>query len=103
MPHDPFNRRPPALVFAVLACNSFARRRGQEMAYKVYATGGSGPVGPWCIRCTLPISESERPQHIYFVNDPDGKLRELNGLYHAGCAEPYLSMSRIMNMNPWRC
>jgi hypothetical protein len=61
---------------------------------------------PWvrgAYAAPFPISESERPQHIYFVNDPDGKLRELNGLYHAGCAEPYLSMSRIMNMNPWRC
>ena len=73
------------------------------MAYKVYAAGGGGgPSQPWCRRCTLPISEPERAQQIYFTNDPEGKLRELNGPYHAGCAEPYLSLSRIINMNPWR-
>ena len=71
------------------------------MAYKIETSGGGGPVGPWCRRCTLPIPETEPAQHIDFVNDPDGKLRELNGLYHAACAEPYLSLSRLMNLYRW--
>jgi len=70
------------------------------MSYKTY-TDHRGPMGPSCKRCVLPIAGSEASVHVQFSNDPDGKLRSLNGLYHARCAEPYLSMSRILNMTPW--
>jgi hypothetical protein len=69
------------------------------MAYKIYDRD-RGPVGPCCKRCMLPISETESVRHIAFLNDPDGKLKELSGLYHARCAEPYLSLSRFLNLNP---
>jgi hypothetical protein len=70
------------------------------MAYKAYADH-RGPSGPWCKRCVLPIAENDATESIQFAHDPDGKLRPLNGLYHARCAEPYLSMSRILSVNPW--
>ena len=71
------------------------------MAYKVYVDRGGGPSGPWCKRCVLPIGEDEATKHIQFAHDPEGKLRELNGLYHARCAEPYASLARILNINLW--
>jgi hypothetical protein len=70
------------------------------MAYKAYA-GDRGPSGPWCKRCVLPIVEGEATENIHFARDPDGKLRSLNGLYHARCAQPYLSFARILNLNLW--
>ena len=70
------------------------------MSYKAY-THHRGPSGPSCKRCILPIKEGEATKYIQFTNDPEGKLRSLNGMYHARCAEPYLSMSRILNFNPW--
>jgi len=69
------------------------------MAYKAYAAGG-GPSGPWCKRCTLPIEAGEPTERIHFEHDPERKLAELNGLYHARCAQPYLSFARILNLNP---
>jgi hypothetical protein len=70
------------------------------MSYKAY-TDHRGPFGPSCKRCVLPIQKGEAAEQIRFMNDPDGKLRSLNGLYHARCAQPYLSMSRILNLSPW--
>lgn len=71
------------------------------MSYKTY-TDHHGPLGPSCKRCTLPIEEGEATEQIRFSNDPEGKLRLLNGVYHSKCAQPYLSMARILNLNPWR-
>jgi hypothetical protein len=47
----------------------------------------------------LPIVEGEASEYIEFINDPDGRLRDLTGLYHARCAEPYASLARILNIN----
>ena len=69
------------------------------MAYKAYINH-RGPSGPWCKRCVLPIAEGEPSEHIQFTQDPDGKFQSLNGLYHARCAQPYLSFARILNFNP---
>src|SRR5258705_12202773 len=70
--------------------------------YKVYAAGGGGPPpGPSCKRCILPIQEGEPTERIHFAHDPERKYAALNGLYHARCAQPYLSIARILNLNPW--
>ena len=70
--------------------------------YKVYAAGGGGPPpGPSCKRCILPIQEGEPTERIHFANDPERKYSAFNGLYHARCAQPYLSIARILNLNPW--
>jgi hypothetical protein len=70
------------------------------MAYKAYADR-PGPSGPWCKRCVLPIAEGEASEYIQFINDPEGKLRDLDGLYHVRCAEPYASLARILNISSW--
>lgn len=70
------------------------------MSYKAYKDH-LGPSGPSCKWCILPIKEGEATEHIQFTNDPEGKLRSLNGLYHVRCAEPYLSMSRVLNLTSW--
>ncbi len=65
------------------------------------ATHGGEPHGRMCRSCRHPIAPGEASETISFDNDPDRKLNDLNGLYHARCARPFLSLARIINMDAW--
>jgi hypothetical protein len=59
------------------------------------------PWGPMCRSCKRPIDKGQPMENIRFEVDPDGKLEDLNGPYHAVCARPFQSMARIINMKPF--
>ena len=61
------------------------------------ATPGGDPRGPWCKACRRPITENQPSKAVHFNDDTNG----FNGLYHEPCSRPFLSMARILNINPW--
>lgn len=60
------------------------------------------PWMPQCPSCRRPIGKNEPTENVRFESDPQHKLEELNGVYHAACAKPYLSMGHALNMLRWR-
>jgi hypothetical protein len=63
--------------------------------------GGSGPHGPWCVRCNRPITAEQRSVRIRFEHDPDGHAG-LTGLYHTHCSKPFASIARAMKALSFR-
>ncbi len=59
------------------------------------------PWGPICRSCRQPIAKGSAMETIRFENDPERKLEEMNGPYHATCARPFKSMAQIINMKPY--
>lgn len=51
-----------------------------------------------CKRCQLPIAAHEATEEIRFDPDPEHRLDEMNGLYHAECAKPYVTVKRALDM-----
>lgn len=58
---------------------------------------GDGP-GPTCPSCKRPIAASDAAENLRFDPDPVHRLEEMNGLYHADCAKPYMSLQRALKM-----
>lgn len=65
-----------------------------------FAAGG-GHSGSWCCACKQPIQDGERTKRVDFSNDPTGD-KGLTGDYHLLCARPFVSLARVVNLNPWR-
>lgn len=65
-------------------------------------TGHGGFPGdrpdPTCPSCKRPIATSDATENLRFEADPVHRLEEMNGLYHAACAKPFLSLQRAMEM-----
>jgi hypothetical protein len=51
----------------------------------------------WCKSCRQPIGDHEPTETLSFGPDPEHRLEELNGVYHALCARPYLSVKRALD------
>lgn len=54
--------------------------------------------GPTCTSCRRPIAAGEAVENLEFDPDPVHRLEEMNGLYHADCAKPLVSLQRAMRM-----
>ena len=76
------------------------RSNSDVMLFDSSEGGGEGPSGPECPSCRRPINDSDASERITFPHDPHGH-RGLSGLYHVGCAKPFASLARIMNLKPW--
>ncbi|MXO60231.1 hypothetical protein GRI89_11845 [Altererythrobacter salegens] len=60
--------------------------------------GGRGePYSDVCVSCQRLIEPHHSTEHIDFQTG-DEKLTKLNGIYHAKCAVPYLSIKRALDM-----
>ena len=55
-------------------------------------------LGPRCRGCKQPIAADDPIENVRFEFDPEGKLQEMNGEYHAACARPLLGLARAINM-----
>jgi hypothetical protein len=53
--------------------------------------------GPLCKGCKRLIDPSEHAEDLRFDMD-DQRFEGMDGLYHAQCASPYLSLLRAMDM-----
>lgn len=60
--------------------------------------GPSGPGRPTCPSCRQTITEACSTQELRFDPDPVHRLEDMNGLYHAACATPFLSLQRALGM-----
>lgn len=56
------------------------------------------PLTPVCKSCRQPIASHHRREELRFEADPEHRLEELNGAYHAECARPLLSVQRALDM-----
>lgn len=66
---------------------------------------GGSRGDPWarvCHSCKKPIGVNEPTEELRFDVDPERKLEEMNGTYHAACAKPLLSIKRALDMLSWR-
>lgn len=54
--------------------------------------------GPTCKSCRSPIGCDEPTENLSFAADPEYKLEELNGVYHAACAKPLLTVARAIHI-----
>lgn len=57
---------------------------------------------PWdgqrlCRSCKAPIDPAEPAEELRFENHSGHRLEELNGAYHARCAQPFLSIKRALD------
>ena len=55
---------------------------------------------PWwqrCKSCKRPIAAHEPVEHLRFNPDPVHNIDDINGIYHAGCAKPFLSIVRALD------
>ena len=61
-----------------------------------------GPFGwqpaPRCRSCKQPIDAGQPTAELSFEHDAEHRLDEMNGTYHADCAQPYLSIKRALDM-----
>jgi hypothetical protein len=64
------------------------------------APPGQPGGGASCKACRQPIWPGEPTTHVEFQNDPSGALG-LTGIYHRPCGKRFLSLARVINMNPW--
>lgn len=55
---------------------------------------GSG--GPSCRSCKQLILPQHPTEEVRFEHDPVHRLDEMNGIYHADCAKPFLSIARAL-------
>lgn len=60
--------------------------------------GGGEPWVPQCRACKGSIAQGQPSAEVRFEKGEDARLRELNGLYHAACARPILSVKRAHDM-----
>jgi hypothetical protein len=60
--------------------------------------GGHEPILPRCRSCREPIPPGEPHEILTFPADSDHGLEELNGPYHAACAQPFTSLRRALDM-----
>lgn len=56
------------------------------------------PWAPTCKSCRQPIAHGHHSEELRFTPDPEHRLEELNGTYHAECARPYLSIRHALDM-----
>ena len=56
---------------------------------------GSGRL---CRSCKSPIGADEPVEELRFESGSEHKLDEMNGAYHARCAQPYLSIKHALDM-----
>jgi hypothetical protein len=67
-----------------------------------FDASGPGPFGephvPTCKSCRGPIASGQATEHLNFQPDAEYKLEELNGIYHAACAKPLLSVARAIHI-----
>ena len=61
------------------------------------------PSGPSCKGCRRPILHDQPRELLRFAAHPEHDLEDMNGLYHAECAKPLLSIKRALDMlsRPW--
>ncbi len=59
------------------------------------------PWGPMCRSCKRPIGKNEPMTEVRFEVDPERKLEDLNGPYHAQCAKPFLGLAAVINLKPF--
>lgn len=62
--------------------------------------GGGGHRGPWCPSCKQPILEGQKITNVSFKTDPHG-FKGFTGTYHADCGKVFVSLSRVINLDPW--
>jgi hypothetical protein len=60
--------------------------------------GGFEPLPPRCHSCKQFIAHGAPTETVAFPVDQEHHLQDLNGLYHAECARPYLSIYRALDM-----
>jgi hypothetical protein len=60
--------------------------------------GGHEPILPRCRSCKQPILPGSPSQTLSFPANADHGLDELNGSYHAACAQPFASLQRALAM-----
>ncbi len=58
---------------------------------------------PWesgriCRSCRSPIAPDEPVEELRFESGSEHRLEELNGDYHAACAQPFLSIKRAFDL-----
>ena len=61
-------------------------------------SNGYWDAGPSCKSCKQIILPAHDTEEVRFDHDPVHRLDEMNGIYHAECAKPYLSMARALAM-----
>lgn len=61
---------------------------------------GGGYGDPWCRACKQPILKDQRATRVEFQTDPNG-TDGLSGEYHLACSKPFVSLARVVNLNPW--
>ena len=66
------------------------------MYLDVSSNGYWGGEGPSCMSCKRLISANEPTEELRFGQEH--RLNEMNGIYHAECAKPFLSVIRALNM-----
>jgi hypothetical protein len=64
------------------------------------ATPDGNPGRPSCRACKQPIWHGQPATRVDFRTDPDGS-QGLTGVYHKPCSRPFLSLARVVNLNPW--
>ena len=70
------------------------------MFVDIPAGGESGdePIAPRCRSCKQPIAPGSPRETLSFPTDDALGLSAFNGAYHAGCAQPYASLKRALDM-----
>ena len=64
--------------------------------------GGGKPWWQQCKSCKRPIAANEPVEHIKLDPDASHRAQEVNGIYHADCARPFLNLVRALNtMRRW--
>lgn len=59
-------------------------------------SGGSSPQALVCAGCKQTIASGESVQQLSFDADDRHRLHEMNGVYHAECALPFLQVGRAL-------
>lgn len=54
--------------------------------------------GPSCTSCKGLLLPDHLTEEVRFEHDPVHRLHEMNGVYHAECAKPFLSLARALGM-----
>lgn len=56
------------------------------------------PPARHCQSCKQPISSGQPTEELRFERDAEHGLDEMNGIYHAECARPFLSIKRALDV-----
>ena len=68
------------------------------MFLDVSSNGYWGGEGPSCMSCKPLIRSNEPTEELRFEAGDEHRLDEMNGIYHAECVKPFLSVIRALNM-----